>query len=220
MNQLPEHFVNIASWGEAREWISLFRHEVVVFKEDTDRKPYPCRCMESATKLVERFIAGVTKPRPASEPSSNASKPASPTLVPHPLRPPGIGAIINLATGRLSGPPGAYHSGSASLDSTHLKSSHPAPLPPVPASNGAYSLTLAGCLTMPLPATYLTIESCLENSFPDVDYPSTAWLPSSTSPTLVASPGPLTAIPTARASTAVALRTAAGTWVRDVGLKG
>jgi len=30
-----------------------------------------CRSLESATKLVERFIAGVTKPaRPASEPST------------------------------------------------------------------------------------------------------------------------------------------------------
>ncbi len=27
-------------------------------------RSYPCRSMESAIKLAERFIAGVTKPRP------------------------------------------------------------------------------------------------------------------------------------------------------------
>ena len=31
-----------------------------------DVRSYPCRSLESATKLAERFIAGVTKPRPAA----------------------------------------------------------------------------------------------------------------------------------------------------------
>ena len=33
-----------------------------------DVRSYPCRSMESAIKLVERFIAGVTKPRSAPQP--------------------------------------------------------------------------------------------------------------------------------------------------------
>ena len=31
-----------------------------------DVRSYPCRSLESATKLAERFIASVTKPRPAA----------------------------------------------------------------------------------------------------------------------------------------------------------
>ena len=38
----------------------------------------PCRPMESAIKLAERFIAGVTKPaRPASEPSTINPQPST-----------------------------------------------------------------------------------------------------------------------------------------------
>ncbi|HOX59246.1 MAG TPA: hypothetical protein PLC99_20380 [Verrucomicrobiota bacterium] len=35
-----------------------------------DVRSHPCRCLESATKLAERFIAGVTKPRPAAQPET------------------------------------------------------------------------------------------------------------------------------------------------------
>ena len=53
-----------------------------------DVRSYPCRSMESAIKLVERFIAGVsrqsqatadvTKPRPAAEqPSTINSQPST-----------------------------------------------------------------------------------------------------------------------------------------------
>ena len=40
---------------------------VVTLTTHKDVRSYPCRSMESAIKLVERFIAGVTKPaRPAA----------------------------------------------------------------------------------------------------------------------------------------------------------
>jgi len=37
---------------------------VVTLTTFKDVRSYPCRSLESATKLAERFIAGVTKPRP------------------------------------------------------------------------------------------------------------------------------------------------------------
>ena len=39
---------------------------VVTLTTHKDVRSYPCRSMESAIKLAERFIAGVTKPRPAA----------------------------------------------------------------------------------------------------------------------------------------------------------
>ena len=48
---------------------------------------YPCRSLESATKLAERFIAGVTKPtRPAApaEPQPSTLNPQPSTLSPQP----------------------------------------------------------------------------------------------------------------------------------------
>jgi hypothetical protein len=36
-------------------------------------RPYPCRSMESAIKLVERFIAGVTKPARPSTPEAETN---------------------------------------------------------------------------------------------------------------------------------------------------
>jgi hypothetical protein len=45
---------------------------VVTLTTHKDVRSYPCRSMESAIKLVERFIAGVTKPaNPAQEPETN-----------------------------------------------------------------------------------------------------------------------------------------------------
>ncbi len=48
---------------------------VVTLTTVQDVRSYPCRSMESATKLAERFIAGVTKPRPAA-PATQQSAPA------------------------------------------------------------------------------------------------------------------------------------------------
>jgi hypothetical protein len=42
-----------------------------------DVRSYPCRSMESAIKLAERFIAGVTKPRPAAPQPEATPAPAA-----------------------------------------------------------------------------------------------------------------------------------------------
>ena len=61
--------VTIAPRNPARGVLTF----VVTLTTFKDVRSYPCRSLESATKLVERFIAGVTKPaRPAaSEPETN-----------------------------------------------------------------------------------------------------------------------------------------------------
>ncbi len=41
----------------------LFVVTLTTFK---DVRSYPCRSLESATKMAERFVAGVTKPSPAA----------------------------------------------------------------------------------------------------------------------------------------------------------
>jgi hypothetical protein len=52
---------------------------VVTLTTHKDVRSYPCRSLESATKLAERFIAGVTKPRPAApEPSTLNAQPSAP----------------------------------------------------------------------------------------------------------------------------------------------
>ena len=59
--------VTIAPRNPARGVLNF----VVTLTTHKDVRSYPCRTLESAIKLVERFIAGVTKPaRPASEPST------------------------------------------------------------------------------------------------------------------------------------------------------
>ena len=51
---------------------------VVTLTTHKDVRSYPCRSMESAIKLAERFIAGVIKPRPAaSEPSTIDPQPST-----------------------------------------------------------------------------------------------------------------------------------------------
>ena len=50
--------------------VLLFVVTLTTFK---DVRSYPCRSMESAIKLAERFIAGVTKPRPAAAPQPEAT---------------------------------------------------------------------------------------------------------------------------------------------------
>ncbi len=55
--------VTIAPRNPARGVLNF----VVTLTTHKDVRSYPCRSMESAIKLVERFIAGVTKPaRPAA----------------------------------------------------------------------------------------------------------------------------------------------------------
>ena len=48
---------------------------VVTLTTFKDVRSYPCRSLESATKLAERFIAGVTKPRPAAQPAETTPAP-------------------------------------------------------------------------------------------------------------------------------------------------
>ena len=66
--------VTIAPRNPARGVLSF----VVTLTTHKDVRSYPCRSMESAIKLAERFIAGVTKPaRPASEPSTINPQPST-----------------------------------------------------------------------------------------------------------------------------------------------
>jgi hypothetical protein len=52
---------------------------VVTLTTHKDVRSYPCRSMESAIKLAERFIAGVTKPaRPAAQPEVTPAPAAEP----------------------------------------------------------------------------------------------------------------------------------------------
>jgi len=46
---------------------------VVTLTTFKDVRSYPCRSLESATKLVERFIAGVTKPARPSTPEAETN---------------------------------------------------------------------------------------------------------------------------------------------------
>ena len=46
---------------------------VVTLTTHKDVRSYPCRSMESAIKLVERFIAGVTKPARPSTPEAETN---------------------------------------------------------------------------------------------------------------------------------------------------
>ncbi len=54
--------VTIAPRNPARGVINF----VVTLTTHKDVRSYPCRSMESAIKLAERFIVGVTKPRSAA----------------------------------------------------------------------------------------------------------------------------------------------------------
>ena len=69
--------VTIAPRNPARGVLNF----VVTLTTHKDVRSYPCRSMESAIKLAERFIAGVTKPaRPASEPSTINPQPSTPAV--------------------------------------------------------------------------------------------------------------------------------------------
>ena len=53
---------------------------VVTLTTHKDVRSYPCRSMETAIKLAERFIAGVIKPRPAA-PEATPAPAAEPVAV-------------------------------------------------------------------------------------------------------------------------------------------
>jgi hypothetical protein len=53
---------------------------MVTLTTHKDVRSYACRFMESAIKLVERFIAGVTRPRPAAQAETTLA-PAAKTVV-------------------------------------------------------------------------------------------------------------------------------------------
>ena len=61
-NNVAAPSVTIAPRNPARGVLTF----VVTLTTFKDVRSYPCRSLESATKLAERFIAGVTKPRPAA----------------------------------------------------------------------------------------------------------------------------------------------------------
>jgi len=46
---------------------------VVTLTTHKEVRAYPCRSLESAIKLAERFIAGVTKPAKAKDPEADAN---------------------------------------------------------------------------------------------------------------------------------------------------
>ncbi len=61
--------VTIAPRNPARGVLNF----VVTLTTQKDVRSYPCRSMESAIKLAERFIAGVTKPAKAQNPEDAAN---------------------------------------------------------------------------------------------------------------------------------------------------
>ena len=74
INNTAAPSVTIAPRNPAKG-VLLFVVTLTTFK---DVRSYPCRSLESATKLVERFIAGVTKPaRPAAPQPEAAPAPAA-----------------------------------------------------------------------------------------------------------------------------------------------
>src|SRR5512142_604879 len=62
-NNIAAPSVTIAPRNPARGVLNF----VVTLTTHKDVRSYPCRSLESAIKLAERFIAGVTKPRPATQ---------------------------------------------------------------------------------------------------------------------------------------------------------
>jgi hypothetical protein len=65
--------VTIAPRNPARGVLSF----VVTLTTHKDVRSYPCRSMESAIKLVERFIAGVTKPAHLAAQAETTPAPAA-----------------------------------------------------------------------------------------------------------------------------------------------
>jgi len=73
-NNIAAPSVTIAPHNPAKGVLNF----VVTLTTHKDVRSYPCRSMESAIKLAERFIAGVTKPRPAAQPDTTPAPAAEP----------------------------------------------------------------------------------------------------------------------------------------------
>ncbi len=73
INNTAAPSVTIAPRNPAKG-VLIFVVTLTTFK---DVRSYPCRSLESATKLAERFVAGVTKPRPAAPQPEPATAPAA-----------------------------------------------------------------------------------------------------------------------------------------------
>ncbi|HOC58071.1 MAG TPA: hypothetical protein PKI20_20805 [Verrucomicrobiota bacterium] len=74
-NNIAAPSVTIAPRNPARGVLNF----VVTLTTHKDVRSYPCRSLESATKLAERFIASVTKPvRPAPQPEATPAPAAEP----------------------------------------------------------------------------------------------------------------------------------------------
>ncbi len=77
-NNIAAPSVTIAPRNPAKGILNF----VVTLTTFQEVRSYPCRSVESAIKLAERFIAGVTKPRPAAaEPSTINPQPSTPVAV-------------------------------------------------------------------------------------------------------------------------------------------
>ena len=75
INNTAAPSVTIAPRNPARGVLTF----VVTLTTFKDTRSYPCRSLESATKLVERFVAGVTKPaRPAAQAKTTPAPAAEP----------------------------------------------------------------------------------------------------------------------------------------------
>jgi len=68
-NNIAAPSVTIAPRNPAKGVLNF----VVTLTTHKDVRSYPCRSMESAIKLVERFIAGVTKPARPSTPEAETN---------------------------------------------------------------------------------------------------------------------------------------------------
>jgi hypothetical protein len=68
-NNIAAPSITIAPRNPARGVLNF----VVTLTTHKDVRSYPCRSMESAIKLVERFIAGVTKPARPSTPEAETN---------------------------------------------------------------------------------------------------------------------------------------------------
>ena len=73
INHTAAPSVTIAPRNPARGVLTF----VVTLTTFQDVRSYPCRSLESAIKLAERFIAGVTKPRPAAPQPEPTPAPAA-----------------------------------------------------------------------------------------------------------------------------------------------
>ena len=69
--------IEYSTWSGPRNPARGVLNFVVTLATHKDVRSYPCRSMESAIKLVERSIAGVTKPRPAAPQPEATPAPAA-----------------------------------------------------------------------------------------------------------------------------------------------